>query len=978
MHLRSLLLIICVFVFFGFPSEVSGQQFLYRNYSAKHGLPTSEIYDVLQDRKGYLWFATDGGVSRFDGYGFRNYTTYDGLPVNGALKLFEDKKGRIWFVMLGDHPLAWFENDSIHVFPHNKKLSKLLDRGLVNSILVDEKDRIHLGTVQGPIAKLEIASWMGDDMKCSVLEYQGLYMEISDDDVISGKVGNTERPAVIVTRNGLSLFQVPIDDYGNISRVSALKINNDTFCFATNYQVKVFSGSGKVLHTLDVPDVISSISFGNSGYLWIATYKGAYRYKLADLSSAPIRVLEKVLVSKVHEDREGATWITTTSEGIYYLTSTEFSNYTSADGLSGNKAVMLFPLNDEQLIAGVSDKGIDLIDIRKRAIKHITGPDNRNTGWSFTAGWFNAKKDTFFVSTGINGVFFFDSTGTIIHQWKNIYSNVKGYLYTRNGKRVVSTITGLSEFHNPPDHNQMTPCCLRSNSICEDSEGRIWAATSSGLYCYDNGRWENYGDKFPILRQHADDVEERVPGELWIATRGQGLLIFKSGKITRLTSEDGLAGNYCKALLIDKSVNTVWVGTGSGISRVTIEGGRYSFSSYKESSGLVCDEVNVMCWWGNNLCIGTNKGISVIDPAKLAHSAVPPPVYITGITINGHEASLARYYDLPHNRNHVVINFTGLSFKEPGKMTYRYRMQGLDTAWKYTTSPFVQYLSLPPGRFAFEVNALNNDMVSSVQPAVVRFDIAPPYWSTWWFAALMAALLIILSMSFVLYKVRTVRKREEEKSAINKKLAEAQLTALRAQMNPHFIFNALGSIQSFVLKNNTEQANSYLAKFSSLIRKVLQNSADSYISLEQELDTLKLYVELESLRFSNAFDYELKVDKDVDTLQEIPSMIIQPYIENAIWHGLMHKKEKGRLLVHIMNAEDGIVCIIEDNGVGRNASARSSSFRAGHKSMGMTVTKERLALLGHGYGNEIEIIDLYEGDSPAGTRVRLVIAASES
>jgi LytS/YehU family sensor histidine kinase len=217
---------------------------------------------------------------------------------------------------------------------------------------------------------------------------------------------------------------------------------------------------------------------------------------------------------------------------------------------------------------------------------------------------------------------------------------------------------------------------------------------------------------------------------------------------------------------------------------------------------------------------------------------------------------------------------------------------------------------------------------------------------------------------------------ELKHAALRKLTNELEMEALRAQMNPHFIFNSLNSINMFILENNKLQASEYLSKFSRLIRLILQNSKEAFISLESELEALQLYLELESLRFDNKFEYKISVDEDIDTTTlKVPPLIIQPYAENAIWHGLMHKKEKGHLEIKLYQQDEILFCKITDDGIGRKKAAELKSKSSTHKSMGIKITENRIAMMQlNGDNKSVEIKDLvYADGSAAGTEVVLRI-----
>ena len=279
----------------------------------------------------------------------------------------------------------------------------------------------------------------------------------------------------------------------------------------------------------------------------------------------------------------------------------------------------------------------------------------------------------------------------------------------------------------------------------------------------------------------------------------------------------------------------------------------------------------------------------------------------------------------------------------------------------------------------FELEVLNSQGDRS--PEVVSLPITIlKYWYELT-AVRIAGVILLLGLILGAYRLRVqqIRSRERMNASFQKQLAEVEMTALRAQMNPHFIFNCLNSIESFVVKNDTLKASTYLNDFARLIRLILQNSRSKFVPLRDELEALELYLEMESLRFVNRFEYEINIDENVNINSvEVPPMIIQPYVENAIWHGLMHKEEKGMISIDIDRVNGMLHCSIEDDGIGREKSAEINASKAKrHKSsMGMQITQDRIAMLNELYQTHtsINIIDLYSHDGrPSGTRVELDI-----
>jgi LytS/YehU family sensor histidine kinase len=264
---------------------------------------------------------------------------------------------------------------------------------------------------------------------------------------------------------------------------------------------------------------------------------------------------------------------------------------------------------------------------------------------------------------------------------------------------------------------------------------------------------------------------------------------------------------------------------------------------------------------------------------------------------------------------------------------------------------------------------------------ILFINISPAFWNTWWFRTLVT--ILVLGIFYLVVRYRTQQRfklqlersgKEKQIAEIRQKATELEMQALRAQMNPHFIFNSLNSINRFILQNDRAQASEYLTKFSKLVRMILQNSQASLITLESELESLDLYLNLESLRFNYHFDYKITVPKDLDKeVLQVPPLILQPYVENAIWHGLMHKEEKGHLNIDISENDDHLFLKIRDDGVGREkAKAMASKSATKHKSMGLRITENRIAILQKNGSREspVTIHDLVSDDgTAAGTEV---------
>jgi len=318
----------------------------------------------------------------------------------------------------------------------------------------------------------------------------------------------------------------------------------------------------------------------------------------------------------------------------------------------------------------------------------------------------------------------------------------------------------------------------------------------------------------------------------------------------------------------------------------------------------------------------------------------------------------------------------GLGIENRGTLNYEYRLIGIDSTWISTQDRVLNFPLLPSNSYRFEVRAYNYDGV--VGPvASLAFEIHPPFWLKWWFFILVLAVFTFL----VLVVIKNRERKINAKARLKTQIIDLELKTLRSQMNPQFIFNTLSTIQNAVNNLDIRFASDYISRFGKLIRLALESSKNSKVSLSTEIEMLRLYVFLESLRFPNKFSFRINIDSSIEEdLIEVPSMVIQPFVENAILHGLTPKIEDDLVLSLSFEMLDTntLCCIVEDNGIGRAAAAViKQKKQLEHHSKGLEITKQRLHLYFIETGNKFsfDIRDLMDkNNQPAGTRIEIIFA----
>jgi ligand-binding sensor domain-containing protein len=970
---------------FALPLFLAAQESYLRHYSISEGVPSTETYWPFEDKQGYIWIASDMGVSRFDGYHFKVFTTADGLTDNTVFKFYQDYKGRIWFYTFSGR-LSYYLNDTIYGkdFAVNNQVRDFLGSGLITSLRVDSTDTITMSTTKGVIQLLPALEngkrvWNKVQVitnKKSYLTKNG-YMSIEDDGQSACRL-TIHIPGWIP---GSMLIKYPIG--GMIYMEQAGDGNLYLYYNTTTFRI---DSSGKMSSYPNLDHIINSFH-EKDGSAWMSViHNGVRLFKNNDFSGSTRSLLPSLTVTGVLRDRENGYWFTTLENGVFYLASTAFTYFPPVeDQLIHNETSLCVPGKNRVWVITLDEiyqsVGLDSFRPILRELK-------RNGRFSIQLRYWNAQAHTdgnIWLSVN-HGVMVLDSSankllkdislihpGDVSNDSRRVCEDSKGNVWSLN----------LSAF-NKIDHVSGTALYAvqlpsRPETICEDYNGHILVGTVNGLYKWNGDSLHYMGYDNPVFRNRFVAVK-KCDGKMIGATRGAGLFVLSADSIYHLTSANGLRSNMCRALFVDDS-NVIWVATNNGLNAVRISEHPFKteITSYGASDGLLSDDVSQVVKTGGYIWLLSKNGITAFNPDIAVLNKTPPLVYITGLKTDNESRPYDKKIELRYNTNFIAVNFVGLTWKNSGKQFYKYKLEGYDTLWNYTQSPSVQFTRLPPGSYRFLVSCINSSGVESVQPAVLAFTVNAPFYRKAWFSLALSLLSIVIVTLVAMFRVRQIRLREQLKTEVNRKIANLELQALRAQMNPHFIFNCLNAIQDFILKNEAEAAKYYLTSFSRLIRKTLENSRRQNISLKDEIEFLQLYLELERMRFTNKFSYRIEVDEGLkDQNIEIPSMIFQPFIENAVRHSKIGSLvNQGELAIKFSVTGNDLYCIIEDNGIGLKESLRIKSQEAqSRQSYALEIMKERVRTLNEVHRTNIRytITDKSdEGKNETGTRVVIYI-----
>ena len=973
----------------------------FRQFTADDGLPSSEVYEILEDNQGYLWFGTDNGVSRFNGYKFENFGALQGLDDPVVFYLQEDRKGRVWMQGMSGK-LYYFEQDSIYAFAGNIALDSLKGRIATSGdshFYVDSLGQVYssiprVGLMRySPSGKGEFLIKDISSIGVFLVENRAInflcYDNSQEERLIQiNQPWGTKNQWELTIVQGQQKFLHALPRAKLQAEMYSWLFSDNTLA-VTNLGHLFGFRDGKLEWQIPFPEQAIDMYQNSQGeiYIGLGMRKGVRHYKnMADLQQNRfVTMLEGYSVSHILEDRQGGYWFATTEAGIFYQPNANMTIFNHASGLPTNYVTSIALKNEHEAFVGLDGNGVVKVDALSK--KAISFPffSNRVFDLAFDTIreilW--ATGDNTFLHYFFHGKWhsMIDTTASTF-QKKEVGYPARHFHFSSDLKALWSAYhmgfikidpnSQKVEFNTKYD--LQPPYLTRTHDAYTTSSNRTWIANVNGLLELKGNQLIPPEQKHPAFLARIEAIEELPDSTLVIGSKGYGLVFWKGDQTASLTEADGLTANMIENLQVDTQGN-LWAGTLNGLNKVRWdwEDG-FEIDKITTAHGLPSNEITDVAVWGNTLWVGTINGLAYFKDTNPNHDS-PMPI-LSAVLADRRSLDLATPARLSFWENNLTINYFAINFKMNGQIPYRYRLDNGE--WVQTFNTSLNFPSLSAGHRDFEVQAQNEDGVWS-NPAGFQFYIHPPWWQAWWFwsAIVLAGMLIIWAATR--YRISQVRHEEQLKTAFVKEISEKEMTALRSQMNPHFIFNCLNSINNFIVRNDSAQAAGYITKFSRLMRLVLDNSRSQKVPLEKELDALRLYMELEAMRFDDKFRYEIWVDDEIDQqFCQIPPMLIQPYIENAIWHGLMHKPEGGSVVVDVrQSTENKLVVEITDDGVGRARAAElESKSTLQRKSYGGLITAERLRILNIDKPNESKVTlhDLVDAEGQAcGTKVVLEI-----
>ena len=938
-------------------------------------VPSRECYNIFQDSKGFIWFSSYLGLCRYDGKNTFVYNGSNGLPENAVYSVTEDTEGRMW-ILTSKNRILCIENGKIHEpefskeFTQRKELNvvnfalhlKLADGGkeiiintFYNTFIIDPKSgKIHLFDSDHtyPDHTLELREYHDNLIQTSPSSY--VYSRS-----LSISILNPEKklyfPDIFVNHN-------------HAPKVSLTVNAKDYYLFSyTNYLFKVSKKDQKI-KKIDLPGRIICVYKDAGQGIWVGVIgHGVFYFKDADLDAIPVQSLPEYSVSGVLEDTEGNIWVSTLDKGIFFCRNKSLISYQNLKGVnkSGNF------LNAIGTTAYFSSESSGLYAIKKEIPIPVHLPaviHEAITGIVETDGFLYIGNKTTTIRTNSR----FQQVEEIT--LKNSSPDKKSLFISQRIKKdnnmLLSSINNLVyRLEGIHCHLFITgPTYIRDFIFLSPGQ---WLLGGKSLFLYNEVSKDS--EEIPGISTPISKIIRTTRGTILISTIGEGLFQYKNNKIIPLNRILNIPSLVIFDLAED-SKGYIWLATNQGVIKLNQDDGTHI--TFGTEDGLISNEIHKLLICDGQLFLSTVEGLCSIPLELFNKSKIAPVLRLSEILISGNSVSNLTL-PIHYSTNTLLFRFNILYFSSDNTSLHYLltKEQESSPPVKTISGDELELQNLPSGTYTLSVTASDKEGIKSI-PLSFRFTISKPYWETWWFITIELFSIGLIIYLIIYFIIRRIRKKEKEQTRINQLLADSRLSALQAQMNPHFVFNSINSIQNFILKKDIDHAYDYLTKFSKLIRLVLQNSRKKEISVQEDLEVLRLYIMLEQLRFNNRFEYHERISDDIDPHNTlIPPMLIQPYIENAIWHGIMplEGKRTGVITLRMDIEQQTIKIVIEDNGVGR----KSQEQHSGHESLSMKVTEERLSIVNSLYKDDkpsLQVIDLTdENGTPTGTRIELKI-----
>ncbi|GEO06713.1 hypothetical protein AAE02nite_43770 [Adhaeribacter aerolatus] len=909
---------------------LSAQHVNFQNSLTDQGIINSTIYHSLQDSQGYIWFATESGVLRFDGREFKHFSVDEGLSDNEVLKIYADSKNRIWFLTLSGK-LSYYLNGRIFNAGNDDLVRKTSINSAFTSFYEDKQHNLWFAALDNIYLKISPAN------------------EVSRID-LGEKLHGRECFFYEDDKNGLMLvgrsgFYRIIDDKGVL--VDYPYIFHKTKCYAYTPSggliflaaegIVSMQGSRQRLiipkRYLPPDNQLSYLFLDKRNNLWVNTL-GTGTYLFSNFFQKPTtykHYLPGTIITGALHDNEDNLWFTTVGEGTYMLPANYLKvvSLTTAQGLSSNKIYSVTKDSDNNLWLGmdkgminvIRSKGIEQLDANYQnyiynRVNNLQEDKDRNMWCATDKGIVLFRKDKANKKVIIRSSVGYEYPTKVVSESidREIYFVYSSGIQKINKENLKQEIYQSEPLPNFPK--------IRTFTQFLDEQGTLWFANVRGLHSYKNYQLTSFARSDSLLTHRITHITQMPDQTLVLATYGYGLIFFKDGKIIRqVTKKDGLPDNICRKVIIND--NVIWVATNNGICRITYKNGKRKLDSFTVSDGIISNEINDIFVDAEKIYIATPRGLSILNTNIEKIISKPPMVQISQVSTNNEILNVNQKISLPHDNNRLFIRFVAITFQDPKNITYEYRLKGQKAGWIRTTNNFVDLSSLSTGDHIFEVKAkkINSGWSKAVN---ISFTVTPPYWQKWWFLSLLGICLIILIVGAVRYvtafqyqqrfrKIETEQRLQKERERIARDLHDNVGSQLA------YIINSLDdtpAANEVLTSSRTSHLREFTKQTINQLRETIWAIRQENISIGELVTRVQKLI-WELTRYKTDFKHEIKVAGNQELkLSPVQALNLYRIVQEAINNIFNHSQADMVQITFNVNAPTSLDIIIADNGIG--------------------------------------------------------------
>ncbi len=945
--------------------HLRAQNFVHTLYKTNDGLVSNITYGIVQDSKGYIWFATSKGVCKFNGTKFTNYTDADGLTDNSTLKLFCDSQDRIWISTLNGKP-CYIKNNIVYSAKNEKSLAQISNTLSLGFISEDKNNNIYINCVSsdifwqisstGAVKKFEHPNKLANRKPSIYLtaQYKNEVVTVfSQDGIMPLHNLEQQKPYMhgteMAKNYSINLISKTIDNE-KVFYVVSNGINSYNIQHKTFSNEIIFDDEIRNLHikTINVLHNKIWISLNEGGVACYEKRHNAWKYKYT--------LFKDISVNNIFEDANGNFWLTTNFSGVIFLP----NFFEKVTMLSENIESLVQPANcisayENELWVGSTnarilkynnDSLVNVVDVNQKS--NFNGKfvfkilaDGEHVYSSYLAGFFKLKKS--------------NNHSTEVFQYPaergGVSLPIKNFSLQSNGSVFIAS--SAKDFIVPTNSNTAykieQSVGHRSFYCYTDPLNNSFVSNSNGLALY-NAKDSSY----TYLDTTNEILSNRINAMCYLNTNkyilgnSKGLFLLNNNKVTKLSLDNALLQNVECLKLISK-FQTIWVLQHNAIFEIQISSNNKVLikNILSTANGILPFSPNDIDETETKLYIATNQGVLIFDKAQGIINSVFK-VAIASVVSGNQEYVFDNNPTIKSSNGAINIYLDLLSYGSKSQHEFEYKLSK-DGTWITLNASNLQLDNLKHGQHTLYVRGRIREGEWSEIVTYPFFYFIPFYKQLW---AQFIALLIICGAAFSFYEYNQQKKfaREQEKYEMKNKISTMENQALQSLMHPHFVFNSLNSIQSYINDNDKENANRYLSKFAKLIRLNLNSGINGFITIEDEMERLQLYLSLEQLRFERQFSFNIEVNKVLEAeMLYLPSMILQPFVENSIWHGILPSKQTGVITIDFNVFKNNNLCItITDNGIGVEKS-KANSIHKKHESKGLALIFARLQLLSEKY-----------------------------